>query len=95
MSLTIAEIEKIAQLAQLALTETEKIEHAGQISRTLELMTPMQQIATQNITISATTTQQYIRPDIVTSQNDRDLLQELAPCVKMGLYLVPQVIEEA
>jgi aspartyl-tRNA(Asn)/glutamyl-tRNA(Gln) amidotransferase subunit C len=36
---------------------------------------------------------QRLRPDQVTESDDRDHIQENAPSVEGGLYLVPKVIE--
>jgi len=36
---------------------------------------------------------QRLRPDLITSGNERDLYQRNAPQVESGLYLVPRVIE--
>ena len=36
---------------------------------------------------------QTLRPDIVTSEDNRDIYQSFAPETRDGLYLVPKVID--
>jgi aspartyl-tRNA(Asn)/glutamyl-tRNA(Gln) amidotransferase subunit C len=36
---------------------------------------------------------QRLRSDLVTEENQRELLQSVAPAVENGLFLVPKVIE--
>jgi aspartyl-tRNA(Asn)/glutamyl-tRNA(Gln) amidotransferase subunit C len=38
---------------------------------------------------------QRLRADTITEVNQRELFQSIAPQTEAGLYLVPQVIEEA
>lgn len=95
MSLTHADVLKIAHLARLAVNEEMLPKYAGELSNILDLVAQMNQLDTQDITPMAHPLHetQRLRPDEVTEPNQRELFQSIAPLVQAGLYLVPQVIE--
>jgi len=95
MSLTNADIQKIARLARLAVSETEIEATRTQLSGIFALIEEMQAVDTQGIAPMphAQDLPQRLREDIVTETNQRELFQSIAPQVEAGLYLVPQVIE--
>jgi aspartyl-tRNA(Asn)/glutamyl-tRNA(Gln) amidotransferase subunit C len=97
MSLTAADVKKIAHLARLNLSEAETATYASQLSSILEFVEHMNQADTSGIealshSIDMT---QRLRPDTVSEPNLRNDFQVIAPRVEAGLYLVPKVIEEA
>jgi aspartyl-tRNA(Asn)/glutamyl-tRNA(Gln) amidotransferase subunit C len=101
MSLTHAEVRKVARLARLAMTETEIESARTQLSGIFDLIAEMQAVDTTGITpmSHAQDLSQRLREDKVTETDQRALFQSLAPQhqgapqVEAGLYLVPQVIE--
>ena len=97
MSLTTNDIQKIAHLARLNLSETDIHIYASQLSTILDFSAQMNQADTSQITPLAhpLNLSQRLRKDEVTESNLREKFQQLAPLEKAGLYLVPQVIEEA
>ncbi|MEC8588138.1 MAG: Asp-tRNA(Asn)/Glu-tRNA(Gln) amidotransferase subunit GatC [Pseudomonadota bacterium] len=90
-----AEVEKIAQLARLYISDSEIDEVTGRIRDILALIDQMQSIDTDDVVPLAHPLDltQRLREDDVTEFNRRGELQLLAPKVEQGLYLVPKVIE--
>ena len=90
-----SEVEKVAQLARLHVSEDEAIEVASRITDILALIDQMQSIDTDGVEPLAhpLDVTQPLREDKVTEENRRDELQTLAPATEDGLYLVPRVIE--
>jgi aspartyl-tRNA(Asn)/glutamyl-tRNA(Gln) amidotransferase subunit C len=95
MSLTKADVQKIARLARLAMTEAEIESARTQLSGIFDLIAEMQAVDTTGITpmSHAQDVSQRLREDVVTETNQREAFQKIAPQVEAGLYLVPQVIE--
>ena len=89
------EVEKIAQLARLHISDSEIDEVTGRITDILALIDQMQSVDTDTVVPLAHPLDltQRLREDDVTEFNRRDELQLLAPEVEQGLYLVPKVIE--
>ena len=89
------EVEKIAQLARLHISDSEIDEVTGRITDILALIDQMQSVDTDTVVPLAHPLDltQRLREDDVTECNRRDELQLLAPEVEQGLYLVPKVIE--
>ncbi|MEC8453621.1 MAG: Asp-tRNA(Asn)/Glu-tRNA(Gln) amidotransferase subunit GatC [Pseudomonadota bacterium] len=90
-----AEVEKIAQLARLYISDSELDEVTGRIRDILALIDQMQSVDTDDVVPLAHPLDltQRLREDDVTEFNRRGELQLLAPRVEQGLYLVPKVIE--
>lgn len=95
MSLTIDDVRKVARLARLAMTKQETQAAQTQLQNIFGLIEEMQAVDTTGIApmSHALDITQRLRADAVTEQNQRELFQSIAPQVKAGLYLVPQVIE--
>lgn len=95
MALDNSDVEKIAHLARLHIDEAGTREVTRRISAILDLIDQMQSVDTRNVAPLAHPFDavQRLRPDAVTEADQRDYLQERAPAVKEGLYLVPRVIE--
>jgi aspartyl-tRNA(Asn)/glutamyl-tRNA(Gln) amidotransferase subunit C len=95
MALDKAEVEKIAQLARLHISEADADEVASRITDILALIDQMQSVDTETVEPMAhpLDVTQRLRVDTVTEKDRRDELQTLAPAAQDGLYLVPKVIE--
>lgn len=95
MSLSTADVQKVARLARLSMNDTEIEAARSQLSGIFELIAQMQAVDTAGIEpmSHAQDLSQRLREDIVTEPNQRELFQSIAPQVEAGLYLVPQVIE--
>lgn len=95
MMLTHQDVEKLAKLTQLALSDTALAEHLQALNQTTSLLSPIKNIATATIEplISPLEINQRLRADKVTETNQRDRYQTLAPAVENGLYLVPKVLD--
>ena len=95
MSLSLADVEKVARLARLAMNDQELQAAQAQLSNIFGLIAEMQAVDTTGIApmSHAQDVAQRLREDIVTETNQREAFQAIAPQVEQGLYLVPQVIE--
>jgi aspartyl-tRNA(Asn)/glutamyl-tRNA(Gln) amidotransferase subunit C len=95
MSLSLADVEKVARLARLAMSEQELLAAQSQLNNIFGLIAEMQAVDTNNIEpmSHAQDLAQRLRQDNVTETNQREAFQAIAPQVEHGLYLVPQVIE--
>ena len=96
MSITRQEIENIARLARLALSEREIPLYATELSSVLGLVEQLKRADTTAVAAMAHPLpgqRQRLRPDDVTESDQHELYQRNAPQVQAGLYLVPRVIE--
>jgi aspartyl-tRNA(Asn)/glutamyl-tRNA(Gln) amidotransferase subunit C len=95
MSLNIADVEKVARLARLAMTQEEMQAAQAQLSNIFGLIAEMQAVDTTGIAPMSHSQElsQRLREDVVTETDQREAFQAVAPQVEHGLYLVPQVIE--
>lgn len=89
------DIERIAHLARLEVSEQECQSYAQALSRILGLIEQMDAVDTRDVTpmTHPETVPLRCREDAVTMAGDRDRLLALAPAARDGLYLVPRVIE--
>ncbi len=89
------DIEKIAELARIRLSDEEIGQVTARITEILQMVDRLQVVDTRNIEPMANPLDaiQCLRPDEVTQGNRRDAFQAIAPAVENGLYLVPRVIE--
>ena len=95
MALDKSEVEKIAHLARLHISEEDVGEVTKRITDILTLIDQMQSVDTDNVEPLAHPLDvvQRLRADEVTEVDQRDKLQQLAPQTEQGLFLVPKVIE--
>lgn len=95
MSLQREDVEKIAHLARIALTENDIPLYTENLSNILAFVEQLNNVNTQGITPMAHPLDAVarLRVDAVTEPNLRDHFQQIAPQVEAGLYLVPKVIE--
>jgi aspartyl-tRNA(Asn)/glutamyl-tRNA(Gln) amidotransferase subunit C len=96
MSLTRQDVEKIAHLARLSITEREMPVYVSSLSSIVEFVNELSRVETANIEPMAhplVGQHQRLRPDVVTDSDHHEKYQRNAPQVQAGLYLVPRVIE--
>ncbi len=95
MALERTEVEKIAHLARLGLSEADLPRTTETLNNILGLIDRMQAVDTTGIEPLAhpLETTQRLRADVVTETNQREAFQAIAPALEEGLYLVPRVIE--
>ena len=89
------QVDKIAQLARLQLSDAEREAYTGQLQNIIELVDQMNSVDTSQIEplahpLDAT---QPMRADVVTESDQRSELMSNAPAQEAGLFLVPRVIE--
>lgn len=95
MSLTLAEVEHIAQLARLHLSEEEKIRFREQLSAILEYAARLQQVDTRDIppTSSVLPPRSRLREDEPHTPLPQDKILANAPNSHQGYFRVPPVLE--
>jgi aspartyl-tRNA(Asn)/glutamyl-tRNA(Gln) amidotransferase subunit C len=95
MSLTAADVKKIAHLARLNMNEQDVEIYTGQLTSILGFIEQMNHADTTGIEPLAHSIEvsQRLRPDVVSEKDQREAFQAIAPQVEAGLYLVPKVIE--
>ena len=95
MSLEKEDIIKIAHLARLRINDEDVPKYANDLPRILTMVEQISAVSTEGVTPMAhpLDARQRLRADVVTETNQREHLQENAPEVESGLFLVPQVIE--
>ena len=96
MALTLADVEKIARLSRLSLTEAAKAQNLQQLNDIFALVEKMQTVNTDGIEPMAHPHEVALRlrEDAVTETDHAAEYQVVAPEVRNRLYIVPQVIEE-
>lgn len=102
MSLTPADVNRIARLARLELDPAEQAQALTELNSMLSVIAELQSVDTQGIEplahpLSARKQVQLrLREDVVTetaSLEQREALMANAPASAQGLFLVPKVIE--
>ena len=95
VSLDKDQVQQIAVLARLEITDDELAETVDKLSRIVDFVDQLSAADTADVLPMAhpLDVAQRLRPDEVTETDDRDHIQENAPAVENGLYLVPKVIE--
>ena len=97
MSITHTDVEKVAHLARLGITQEEVLTYSQQLSNILQLLDELNKVNTTNIATMSHPIDgmsQRLRPDVVTEKDQLATLQSVSPVATVeNLYLVPQVIE--
>ncbi len=96
MSLTRTQVEGIAHLARLEITEAQMPVYVDSLSRIIDFVEQLASADTSGVEPMAhplADQVQRLRPDEVSEVNQRDKYQQNAASVAAGLYLVPKVIE--
>jgi aspartyl-tRNA(Asn)/glutamyl-tRNA(Gln) amidotransferase subunit C len=96
MSLSRQEVEKIAHLARLSITEQEMPVYVSSLS---SIVAFVDELSTADVGSVAPMAHplvgqcQRLRPDEITDADQHEKYQANAPQVQSGLYVVPRVIE--
>lgn len=95
MTLEKTDVEKIAWLARLKLSDNDIPEVARQLSSILALVEQMNTVDTVSVAPLAHPLELSLRlrDDVVTEGNQRETFQAIAAHVEAGLYCVPKVID--
>ena len=95
MSLNKSDIEKLAALARINISDEESQQVTERIGSVLDLVDQLQAQNTEGVEPMAHPMDalQTLRVDKVTESDDRDNLMSNAPASEDGLFLVPKVIE--
>jgi len=102
MSLTTLDIQRIANLARLALQPDEEARMREKINNFFGIVEQIRAVDTAGVVPMAHPLDAMrdspaialrLRPDTVREANQRDANQQSAPAVERGLFLVPKVIE--
>lgn len=95
MRLSPQEVEHIALLSRLELSEAEKEKAATELSQIIGYFEKMAELDTENVepTMHALPIQNVLRADIVRPGLPRDLALQNAPESADGMFQVPRVVE--
>lgn len=95
MALTLEEVDHIASLARLQLTDAEKTRFREQLSSILDYMAMLRRLDTSAIEPTATVLplRTVLRPDVVTPSFTPEELLALAPEAEAQMFRVPPVLE--
>lgn len=95
MSLTEADVQKIAKLARIAISKGELSHFSQELSRILDLAAELQAVNTDNVIPMASTAHLALsmREDKVTDGNMVDKILANAPQTECGYFVVTKVIE--
>ena len=96
MSLTRQDVEKIARLARLSITEAEMPVYVTSLSSIVDFVHDLSRVETDNVEPMAHPLEgqrQRLRADAVSETDHHEKYQANAPQVQAGLYVVPRVIE--
>jgi aspartyl-tRNA(Asn)/glutamyl-tRNA(Gln) amidotransferase subunit C len=100
MSLNLSDVKRVANLAQLELSEAQAIDTLEKLNGIFSLVEQLKAVDTTGIAplshpLAALMPDLCLRlrEDIVTEGNHREDYLKVAPATQDGLYLVPQVIE--
>lgn len=100
MSLTLSDVKRIANLAQLEMGDEQAAVALTQLNGIFALAEQMQAVDTAGVAplshplaAHMDTIALRLRPDLATETNHRDAYQAVAPKTQDGLYLVPKVID--
>jgi len=96
MNLTRQDVEKIAHLARLSITDQEMPVYVTSLSSIVNFVNELSKADASGVEPMAHPLEgqhQRLRPDVVAETDHHEKFQENAPSVQAGLYVVPRVIE--
>ena len=95
MSLSLEQVQRIAHLARIEISEAEARTTQDRLNGIFALIEQMQAVDTDGVEpmAHAQDLAQRLREDAVTESDRRTAFQAVAPETEAGLYLVPKVIE--
>ncbi|MDD3012186.1 MAG: Asp-tRNA(Asn)/Glu-tRNA(Gln) amidotransferase subunit GatC [Candidatus Gastranaerophilales bacterium] len=93
--ITLKEVEHVAKLARLELSEDEKIKFADQLGKLLDYFNQLKEVNTENIEPMAHPVQavNVVREDIITQSCSREEILKNAPQEEDGYFKVPKIID--
>ena len=95
MALSKRDVEYIAHLARLEVSDDEIADYVDKLSNIIDLVAQLGEVDTKGVLPMAhpLDMSQRMRPDEVTEDDQRGLLQANSEAVADGFYRVPKVIE--
>jgi len=96
MTLNRQDVEKIAHLARLSITDQEMPVYVKSLSSIVDFVDELSRVQTGDVLPMAHPLDgqhQRLRADVVSESDHREKYQANAPAVQAGLYVVPRVIE--
>jgi aspartyl-tRNA(Asn)/glutamyl-tRNA(Gln) amidotransferase subunit C len=95
MALSKRDVEYIAHLARLEVSDDEIADYVDKLSSIIDLVAQLGELDTEDVIPMAhpLDMSQRLRPDEVTETNQRDLYQRNGQVIGHGFYRVPKVIE--
>lgn len=95
MTIQRSDIEKLAELARIQISEDDIATTLDRLTSVLQLVDQLQSADTAGIEPMAHPLDavQRLRADVVTEPDRREAFQAIAPATDQGLYLVPRVID--
>ena len=96
MSLTRQDLDKIAHLARLQITDEEAQRYVTSLSSIVDFVAELGKVDTAGVAPMAHPLSgqvQRLRQDMITETDRHELYQQNAPQVQASLYVVPRVIE--
>jgi aspartyl-tRNA(Asn)/glutamyl-tRNA(Gln) amidotransferase subunit C len=95
MSLTVKQVQRVAELARIQISDDEALATQNQLNSIFSLIEQMQAVDTRGVEpmAHAQDLAQRLRDDKVAEANRREVFQAISPEIEAGLFLVPKVIE--
>jgi len=95
MALDRSDVQNIADLARLAISDENLDKYRTELSSILDLVEQMNAVNTDDVQPLAHPLDavQRLRADVVTEENQREKYMDNAPAKEAGLFLVPKVVE--
>jgi aspartyl-tRNA(Asn)/glutamyl-tRNA(Gln) amidotransferase subunit C len=95
MKVTKKDVEAVAVLSRLAITEEEKEKYTGQLNAFLEYVDNLSGLVTDDIkpTAHVLPLENVFREDVVQPSLDRELALSNAPLKEDGYFKVPKILE--
>ena len=90
------EVEHVAQLAKLDLTEPEKTLFGAQLSQILTFVGQLQEVSTEGIPLTASVADQelVLREDVPREGLSQEQVLSNAPKADNGFFVVPKILEK-
>lgn len=90
-----AEVEKVASLARLEITEAEAEQYATQLEQIINMVEKLNELDTENIkpTTHAVPLTNVLREDVAAKGLDRNLVLKNAPDSQDGYIKVPSIMD--
>ncbi|AZB72160.1 Asp-tRNA(Asn)/Glu-tRNA(Gln) amidotransferase subunit GatC [Synechococcus elongatus] len=96
MSIDLAQVQKVAHLARLALTPEEEQQFTTQLNSILEYVEQLSELPTDDVqpTTRAIEVVNVTRPDETQLADNREELLSIAPEQEGDFFRVPQILQE-